>query len=45
MGKNVSYLYTDLLDETYVGNFNFNAENLIEISIPALSGRILKLNL
>jgi hypothetical protein len=45
MDKNVSYQHADLLDETYVGNFNFNAENLIEISIPALSGRILKLNL
>jgi glycosidase len=45
MDKNVSYLYVDLLDEAHVGNFNFNAENLIKISIPALSGRILKLNL
>jgi hypothetical protein len=45
MDKNVSYQYVDLLDEAYVGNFNFNAESLIEISIPSLSGRILKLNL
>lgn len=45
MESNVSYQYVDLLDEAYVGNFNFNAENLIEISIPSLTGRILKLNL
>lgn len=45
MESNVSYQYVDLLDEAYVGNFNFNVENLIEISIPSLTGRILKLNL
>lgn len=45
MESNVSYQYIDLLDEDYGGNFNFNTENLIEISIPSLTGRILKLNL
>lgn len=43
--SNVSYRHVDLLDERYCGNFKFNAESLIEISIPALTGRILKLNL
>ena len=43
--KNNSYQYVDLLDDTYCGNWNLDAENRFEISIPASNGRILKLNL